>query len=164
MASGRTHDTVNLVAFPPIVYYLKPVDFLGFTAGYLFGTFFLSPDNDLYHSLPSKRWKILRFIWKPYSLFFSHRGVSHLPIIGSMLRLFYLVVVFSLFYLLIYLFSVKFFPESKNYFKSITFDISILESPFFVSFLVGLFLSEIIHIITDMVYSFFKRINLKRIF
>ncbi len=164
MASGRTHDIVNLVAFPPLVYYLKPVDFIGFSAGYLFGTFFLSPDNDLYHSLPSKRWKFLRFIWKPYSKFFSHRGVSHLPIVGSLLRLLYFVLVFILFYTLIYFISVKLFPESSNFFRGISFNPDMFKHPFFVSFLIGLFLSEIIHVITDMVYSFFKRLIPRRIF
>jgi uncharacterized metal-binding protein len=64
VASGKTHDLINLVALPPIVYYLSPADFIFFIGGYLAGTFFLSPDLDIYHSKPVKRWKFLKFIWK----------------------------------------------------------------------------------------------------
>ncbi len=164
MASGRTHEIINLAAFPPIVYYLQPNEFWGFAAGYLFGTFLLSPDNDIYHSRPVKRWKFLKIIWKPYTKIFSHRGVSHYPIIGSITRLFYLSIVAFLFYIILYILTEKFFPDFNKFFSQITINQNMFLSPFFVSFLIGLFLSEIIHIIVDMVYSFFKRLLPRRIF
>ncbi len=163
MASGRTHDIVNLMALPPIVYYLKPSDYIGFSTGYLVGTFFLTPDNDIYHSLPNKRWKILRFLWKPYTKIFSHRGISHYPIIGTVTRLVYLITVFLILFSIFYFILINAYPESKKFFSQIMIDYSYLSSPFFISFLIGLFLSEIIHILTDVVYSFFKKINPKRI-
>ena len=163
MASGRTHDIINLLALPPLVYYLKPTDYIGFSAGYLAGTFFLSPDNDIYHSLPNKRWKFLRIIWKPYTKIFSHRGISHYPIIGTLTRLLYLVIVFSALFFVCYFLSTKIYPDSKKIFSDINLNIGYLTSPFFISFLIGLFLSEIIHILTDIVYSFLKKLNPKRI-
>ena len=167
MASGRTHDLINLVAFPPIVYYLKPDNFWAFTAGYLVGTFFLTPDNDLYHSHPNKRWKFLRFIWKPYVILFSHRGISHMPIFGILTKLIYLAVVFLVFYFFLSISLHFVYPEGekilyKNFSETGSNIQNIIKNPFVISFLVGLFLSEIVHIITDILYSNMKKLKLIR--
>jgi len=163
LASGRTHDIINLLALPPLVYYLKPSDYIGFSTGYLIGTFFLSPDNDIYHSLPNKRWKFLKVLWKPYTKLFSHRGISHLPVVGVLSKLLYLFFIFFVIVLSVYILLGYFYPEGKKAVSKIAIDYSYLTSPFFVSFLVGLFLSEIIHILTDIVYSLFKKLFPKRI-
>ncbi|NPA53551.1 MAG: hypothetical protein GXO21_02670 [Aquificae bacterium] len=166
MASGKTHDIINLAAFPVFVYYLKPESFVGFFAGYMIGTFFLSPDNDIFHSIPNKRWKFLRFIWKPYTILFSHRGLSHIPIIGMLLKLLYLLMwVFILLFILLSLLLIVMYVG--NFTITIPVNIektpeeilkSALLSPFSISFLVGLFLSEIVHILTDIVYSSSKKL------
>lgn len=161
MASGRTHDIVNLVAFGPIVYYLQPVDFISFTAGYIAGTFFLSPDNDIYHSSQNKRWKFLKFIWYPYTRIFKHRGISHIPFYGMVTKLLYLSFIF-----LIFLFSVKLTLKFILNNDIIDLKLSILDfiqQPYILLFLTGLFLSELMHIFTDIVYSmFFKSKKKKR--
>ncbi|SNZ07170.1 Uncharacterized metal-binding protein [Persephonella hydrogeniphila] len=163
MAAGRTHDIINLSLLPVAVYYLQPESFSGFVGGYLVGTFFLSPDNDIYHSKPNRRWKLLRFIWLPYTKIFSHRGVSHLPVVGSVLKILYLLILFLL--LLSILAGVLYFskPDLLN-----SIDIPqqqlmfYIKHPFTVSFLIGLILSEIVHIITDMIYSTAKKFKLIR--
>ncbi len=163
MASGKTHDIINLSAFPVFVYYLKPDSFIGFFAGYMIGTFFLSPDNDIFHSKPNKRWKFLRFIWKPYTKIFAHRGISHIPVVGILFKILYLSVVFI--FLSAFILGLLFLA---SYFAGIKIEIptkgvsqetlkGILLTPFSISFFVGLILAEIVHILTDVVYSFFKK-------
>ena len=163
MAAGRTHDIINLSFLPVAVYYLQPDNFIGFTSGYIIGTFFLSPDNDIYHSKPNRRWKALRFIWYPYTKIFSHRGVSHLPVLGSLLKLFYL---FSVFFIIFLLFVFLVYFIQPDLLKRFSFEtdgvLTALKHPFTVSFIIGLLLSEIVHIVTDMLYSTAKKLRLIR--
>ena len=91
MALGKTHDIVNIAALPVFLYFLPKEFLVPFGAGYILGTFFLSPDLDLPSSRPTKRWKLLRCLWFPYQLLSKHRGVSHMPLIGSLFRLIYLL-------------------------------------------------------------------------
>jgi uncharacterized metal-binding protein len=162
LASGRTHEIVNLIVLPPAVYYLQPSDFVSFTAGYLVGTFFLTPDNDIYLSKPNKRWKILKIIWIPYTKIFKHRGVSHIPLYGTVFKIIYLSIMF--FFILFtfkYIFS-YIYPDKQI----ITFNIDSLKdfvsTPFVFSFFVGMVLAELVHIFTDIIYSNFKKLLPKR--
>jgi len=163
LASGKTHEIINLLFLPGAVYYLNPVSFEGFISGYIVGTFFLSPDNDIFHSKPNKRWGFLKIIWYPYSKIFSHRGLSHIPVIGTVLKILYLAVIsvfiiFLLRYILNYV-----FPEIDSDILSITQDISlfsIMSDSFVFSFLFGLFLAEMVHIFTDFMYSTLKRFKI----
>jgi len=163
VASGKTHDLINLIALPPIVYYLSPSDFWSFLAGYMAGTFLLSPDLDLYHSRPAKRWKILRFIWKPYTKFSKHRGISHIPFYGSIIKLIYLSVLFLAFYYLIW-YGLNYFdidiiniPDVRHIpIKDILFNVHT------ISFLSGLFIAEMIHIFVDIIYSSLKKLKVIR--
>ena len=162
MASGRTHDIINLSVFPIAVYYLKPENFSGFFFGYMIGTFFLSPDNDIFHSKPNKRWKKLQFIWKPYTKLFSHRGISHFPFLGLATKLVYIslliFVLFSLIYISLFFSGIYTSPITDLLNKETI--LYYIKTPFFVSFIFGLFLSEIVHIITDIIYSAFRKIRL----
>ncbi|WP_457638604.1 metal-binding protein [Persephonella sp.] len=165
MASGRTHEIINLAVLPVAVYYLQPESFVGFAGGYLAGTFFLSPDNDIFYSRPNRRWKFFRFIWYPYTKIFSHRGISHIPVLGSLLKLVYLSAIFlvpaGIFLFILY----YFYPEAVQS-RLTHIDTSqvvyFLKHPFTVSFLIGLVLSEIVHIATDVIYSTAKRLRLIR--
>ena len=60
-----------------------------FAAGYLASLFLFSPDLDT-KSASYRRWGPLRYLWLPYILLFRHRGISHNPIIGPLLRLLYI--------------------------------------------------------------------------
>jgi len=165
VAAGRTHDIINLSFLPVAVYYLQPENFSGFISGYIIGTFFLSPDNDIYHSRPNRRWKVLRFIWYPYTKIFSHRGVSHLPVLGSLIKLFYLGSVFLFIFLLtvslVYLVQPEILKKLR-FGMDLEGILTVLKHPFTVSFLIGLLLSEIVHVATDVLYSTAKRLKLLR--
>ncbi|MGQ9463979.1 MAG: DUF2227 family putative metal-binding protein [Candidatus Fervidibacter sp.] len=91
LPSGRVHETVNLIALPPMLYFLpESLPKLPFAAGYLVGTFWLTPDLDLTTSRPLRRWGVLRLFWLPYAWLFPHRGLSHRPFLGALTRVLYL--------------------------------------------------------------------------
>ncbi|ACO04585.1 MAG TPA: hypothetical protein DEP48_09015 [Persephonella sp.] len=163
MASGRTHEIINLLFLPGAVYYLNPVSFEGFISGYIIGTFFLSPDNDIYHSKPNRRWGFLRFVWYPYTKIFSHRGISHIPVIGTATKIVYLSLV-SLILIYIFIFSLKYaFPDLDIQILDRFRDVDIysfLSGSFVFSFIFGIFLAEMVHIFTDFVYSTLKRFKI----
>ncbi len=59
---------------------------------FLIGGFWLSPDLDT-PSLPQKRWGIFKILWWPYQKLIPHRSIiSHGPIIGTTLRLLYIIL------------------------------------------------------------------------
>ena len=62
-----------------------------FALAYLFGTFLLSPDMDLAKSDPMSNWGLLRFVWRPHVQVFKHRGISHVPVLGTLTRVLYLL-------------------------------------------------------------------------
>ncbi len=108
MPSGKTHRRIDLVMLLVIVgaavYFWAPLAaFWGrdnlaeygaiFVIAYLFGTFLLSPDMDLHTSDPMKNWGVLQLVWRPYAALFKHRGLSHTPIIGTLTRVVYILLV-----------------------------------------------------------------------
>lgn len=160
MALGRSHDFVNLMALPVCLYYVPKEFYLVFTAGYLVGTFLLSPDLDLPQSKPSKRWKGLRFLWRPYQMFSKHRGLSHVPILGTAVRSVYAVLMFIFLYFVLLGLSHKYAPQVKEYlllFDPFEFLSSLLEKEGFFYFALGVIVSEVFHITLDLLVSFFKR-------
>ena len=159
MASGRTHELLNLMFLPPALYFLPKEVYVPFTAGYLLGTFLLSPDMDMGHSKPAKRWRLLRCIWSPYQAFSKHRGLSHLPVIGSLIRLLYLILalVFIYFVLLGIVSLVK--PEliprllELNPLSLINRFALTQESAYLVF---GIALADIVHVFIDLISSKLK--------
>ncbi|RMA97313.1 metal-binding protein [Hydrogenothermus marinus] len=162
MASGRTHEIINLVALPPIVYYFSPYDFSFFVGGYLVGTFLLTPDIDIYHSKPVQRWKFFKFIWKPYTKFSKHRGISHIPFYGSTIKIAYLFAIFLFLYFIIYwtanYFNIKlpFVIKGENEIKALLLNIHT------ISFFFGLVIAEFVHIVVDIIYSSLKKLRIIR--
>lgn len=77
-------------------------------AGMLFGTYFADPDLDQDHITRTeariRRWPVvgvplyILFVafWYPYAKQTRHRGLSHQPVIGTLLRLGYILFVFAL--------------------------------------------------------------------
>lgn len=104
MPSGRTHDRITLWTLPLVaglaLFLTQQALFTLFVcAGFLFGGLMLGPDLDT-HSIHYKRWGWLRWIWLPYRSSMRHRSPwSHSPMIGTTVRVIYLMVwvgVFSL--------------------------------------------------------------------
>jgi uncharacterized metal-binding protein len=96
MPSGRTHDRITILCLPIVAAgalvstgssYLT----LWVLGGFLIGGLMLGPDLDI-HSVQYKRWGWLRWIWLPYRSRIKHRSPwSHGPIIGTALRVIYLL-------------------------------------------------------------------------
>jgi uncharacterized metal-binding protein len=157
MALGKSHDAVNLLFLPLPLYFLPKEFYIPFTLGYLIGTFFLSPDLDLKHSKPSRRWRYLKVMWLPYQKSSRHRGMSHVPILGTFLRLMYLnlLVVFIYFVAIGVLYTVSphlSYPLLSFDLKAFFDHLAKSESSFY--FLLGLFLSEVFHVLLDALFTF----------
>ncbi|MBW4516011.1 MAG: metal-binding protein [Timaviella obliquedivisa GSE-PSE-MK23-08B] len=96
MPSGQTHDRITLWTLPMVAGLTLAVTrnslpTLMICAGYLFGGLMLGPDLDL-HSIHYKRWGWFRWIWLPYRGSMKHRSpYSHAPIMGTTLRVIYLL-------------------------------------------------------------------------
>jgi uncharacterized metal-binding protein len=101
MPSGRTHLAIEagvLSAFAAAgtVLVLRgslPTEsLLAFVGGFAFSMTFLTPDLDLVHSRPMRRWGRLSILWWPYAKMFRHRGVSHHMVWGPLTRMAYLTL------------------------------------------------------------------------
>jgi uncharacterized metal-binding protein len=112
LALGRTHELINLLALPGFLYFLPKEFYLSFSVGYVLGTFLLSPDLDLKHSKPSKRWKALKILWRPYQKKSKHRGISHIPLLGTLTRLLYIFLLITALYYLLYFLLSSYWQES----------------------------------------------------
>ena len=102
MPNGNTHDAITF-ALVPLTYLGAEMYWDGnhtisiiATAAMLFAGLMFGPDLDL-QSRPYQRWGPLRFIWKPYQVALPHRStLSHGPVIGTVIRIVYFLVMFSL--------------------------------------------------------------------
>ncbi len=156
MALGRTHDFVNLLFLPPFLYFIPKEFYLHFTAGYLIGTFLLSPDLDTKGSKPSKRWGMFGFVWRPYQAKSKHRGLSHMPILGSFIRLTYLNFFVITLYLILSWLIRHYMPEYSTLVERVN-PLKLLESfaesqsSFY--FVGGILLSELLHVMLDLTHS-----------
>lgn len=98
MPNGRTHDKITFILLPVIgllSYYfttdIKSTSILMFT--YFFASIMFNGDLDT-NSKPYNRWFILKMIWIPYQLMFTHRSIfTHGIIIGTVIRLLYLGII-----------------------------------------------------------------------
>ena len=143
---GTSHDklgfsTAIVIACSSFYYGLPLYTYLALCSGVIMGTIWLSPDLDLYHSLPSKRWGPLKFIWKTYASQMKHRGLSHRFIIGTLHRIWYLLCRFFRIPLLILVVINLQYPNLFVY---------------FLMWVVGVEIYCISHITSDNIYSFLK--------
>jgi uncharacterized metal-binding protein len=99
MPSYRTHVSVNLFfGLPLALAALKytvlstPTDTICFIGAFIYGTFFLHPDLDLARNVRLLSLKgLLTFPFRPYSYLFRHRGISHMPVVGTLTRILWLL-------------------------------------------------------------------------
>jgi len=99
MPNGRVHDIITAITTPILiggVYYLSnkntEITTVIITA-YLFSSLMFNGDLDT-NSRPYNRWWLLKMIWIPYQLMFSHRSIfTHGIIIGTVVRLVYLLII-----------------------------------------------------------------------
>ncbi|MCG3159383.1 MAG: hypothetical protein JMDDDDMK_00369 [Acidobacteria bacterium] len=102
MPNARGHDAITYAIIP--FTYLAAEMYWGdhttsaiATVAMLFSGLMFGPDLDL-DSKPYRRWGPLKFLWKPYQVALPHRSkLSHGPILGTIIRIAYFLIVFSLF-------------------------------------------------------------------
>jgi uncharacterized metal-binding protein len=162
LALGRTHELINLLALPGFLYFLPKEFYLPFSVGYVLGTFLLSPDLDLKHSKPSKRWKALKILWRPYQKKSKHRGISHIPLLGTFTRLLYIFLIITALHYLLYFLLSSYWQESTQKISQLNplilaEKLAYKEWTFYA--LLGLIASELAHISLDLLWSFWKRIK-----
>lgn len=96
MSSGRTHDRITLLSLPFVVVAIGVLSrsdraMLLVGACYLFSGLMFAGDLDI-HSQQYRRWLWLRWLWLPYRKCLRHRSLwSHGPLIGTAVRLLYLL-------------------------------------------------------------------------
>ena len=120
----------------------------------------LSPDLDLSSSGSSNRWGIFRFLWYPYNKLFSHRGISHSIIFGTLTRIIYLFLIYS-FFLFIYFYinniiKIKSIDIFIVYFFDMINVVKLYKKESILIF-IGLNVPGILHVLADDIYSFYKK-------
>ena len=71
-------------------------DIIAVDAGIALSSLVLSPDMDLFASKSMDDWGILRIFWWPYARLVKHRDRLHTPLLGTLVRWLYLIVVLSI--------------------------------------------------------------------
>ena len=161
MPSGKTHTRIDLLMLMVVIgvsayFWSFLTDYFGkdelveyggvFVGAYLFGTFLLSPDMDLNTSDPMKNWGVLRWFWRPYANLFKHRGVSHMPILGTLTRVAYI-------FLLIYVvFAVANALFELGWRLSLQ-DLRDIDQKMVIWGLCGLCLPDLFHILADRLFK-----------
>lgn len=100
MSNYKTHAKFNIfVALPLLlvgIYFLIPHNnqsLIIFGAAFTYATLFMSPDMDLAHQI--KFWSIRGLLTAPFRLYskvFSHRGLSHSILFGTLTRVGYIAL------------------------------------------------------------------------
>jgi len=102
MPNARAHDTITYAIIPftflaAEIYWGNLATSAIATVAMLFSGLMFGPDLDL-DSKPYRRWGPLKFLWKPYQVALPHRSkFSHGPILGTVIRIVYFLIVFSVF-------------------------------------------------------------------
>jgi len=150
MALYKTHTKFNIFLTLPIfifiMYYFLNAHYslmLTFSICFIYSTYFMNPDLDLANKIKLLSIRgILSLPFRGYSLIFKHRGISHSPFFGTLTRVGYLG---SFFYLIILFFDIQLI--NKNEF------INVLKSELFLYGFLGIFFSDISHLILDKISS-----------
>ncbi len=140
MPSYKTHIALNLSLGLPLslaalkyTVQLTPYEMASFALAFVYGTYFLHPDMDLARNIRLFSLKgLLTLPFRPYSYLFRHRGISHMPIIGTLTRVIWLLVfLWTLFTLLKWV-----FPIDWN-------------QPYLWFGLAGLAIADLFHVVLD---------------
>ena len=164
MASGKLHDKVNLGTGAILTGLLIGLErsfpvVLSFVVGWLFATLIFSPDTDV---MPKKRTGILQFFLYPYSILFKHRGLSHMILVGTLIRILYGVFIFGL--LLFILNGMGYVSFGATEFFSFVlkfmsnFNYQLIQYKIFVWLFAGMVGADICHICMDRLSSFVCKI------
>lgn len=177
MCNGRQHTTINTTVCTGVLGFLVLAAYMPFKLailcflGCLAGSLFLSPDLDIPNSKSQMAWGWFKWIWWGYHKAFSHRGMSHVVIIGTATRVIYFGVMAILLYYCLVLtkmlwvnftvdaFASSFTTVAKSSGKFLV-DVGRNHIREFLVFLLGVFLADTFHILGDHVCSFLKKKNI----
>ncbi|MBP9840808.1 MAG: DUF2227 family putative metal-binding protein [Simkaniaceae bacterium] len=144
MPNYQTHSIANLILVLPLsiwsaYHFFAPnqEEVATFAGCFIYTTLFMSPDVDL--ASKNKLLSLKGILTLPFHLYarlFSHRGLSHMPVIGTLTRLLYLFFLFLIIYTLYY--------ETAPSFSKIHAFIHSYSSLFFSGFL-GACIADIAH-------------------
>ena len=184
MPSGKTHDRITYLTailwtglfFLGWLLWSTPfwdslLCFSIFILSYLFGSLFLSPDLDLEHTDPQRRWRRIGcgWLWMPYAYLVDHRSSwSHCPFRGCLLRLLTLVIALVLFIggavwglHRLGLLETGFMTAWGDVLESIR-DTLRAHPTYLLFALLGLYLSGFIHILSDVIASRWREMRRPR--
>ena len=170
MPKGKTHENLLLkfIPFVLVIFFFIGVnlpirlDIYGLLVinAYLIGGYFFSPDLDIDSSV-YRRWGIFRWIWLPYKNLISHRSkLSHGILIGTIIRILYFFILISIIFMTLIYISIGELPIEQYLLKTINY--TIINKYYFLSILLAFELSADVHIFSDRIYSFVKK--MKRVF
>jgi uncharacterized metal-binding protein len=148
MAQYKSHVKFNLILFLPLFYFLfwkssypNSPEKLYFIGSFIYATLFLHPDLDLVHKTSLFSLKgLLTFPWRGYSMIFKHRGISHLPVIGTVTRILWLLAWIS-----VVLFIIGKKTNLLSVLQKYEWEISYI--------ILGLICADIAHLFVDLVTS-----------
>src|SRR5262245_9751584 len=175
MPNASTHDAIT--------YAIIPFTFLGAemywgdhkisiiaTVAMLFSWLLFGSDLDL-DSKPYRRWGPLNLLWKPYQAALPHRSVlSHGPILGTIIRIVYFLIVFSLFAATLLYIRHRYVNGAETTwqgeFSGIKSDLFTLfgdtENKYLWGGFAGLWVGALAHTTADIVWSAIKRSRRRR--
>ena len=165
MPSGKTHDRITLWFLPWIVGGALVLTRDGeltliVASAFLFSGLMFGPDLDIY-SIQFKRWGMLRYLWLPYQKLFSHRSFfSHGLIIGTVIRLFYLLLIIFIIAVFLMAIAQLIWGFDWNWQTFILEKINRLKREYFREMLVlfcGLELGAMTHSLSDIVSTIYKK-------
>ena len=165
MPSGITHDRITLWTLPWITLGTYILTRHGeitliLAGGFLFSGLMFGPDLDVY-SLHYKRWGIFRGIWLPYRRLFRHRSIfSHGPILGTLVRIFYLLVIVIFFAIIFVAIAQLFWGFEWNWQRFMRQQLSLLRTKYLgetIALFLGLEFGAMSHYVSDLISSNYKR-------
>ena len=123
MSTYRTHTFFNLSFFLPlsfvtIFYFFAPnrFDLIVYSLSFAYATLFMTPDADLANKVKLFSLRgLMTLPFRPYSFLFSHRGISHWFIVGTITRILWLSLLFIAIYTLVYQRSLSLEPILEFY-------------------------------------------------
>ena len=172
MPNARTHDTITYAIIPftflaAEMYWGDHMTSIIATVAMLFSGLMFGPDLDL-DSKPYRRWGPLKILWKPYQAALPHRSVlSHGPMLGTIIRIVYFLIVFSLFAATLLYFRHRYVNGAETTWQG---EVAGIKSDLFTLFgytdnkhlwggFAGLWVGALAHTTADVVWSSIKRMR-----
>lgn len=164
MPSGKQHDRITLWLLPVVLAgaFMATVDVprtVIVSIAFLIGGFMMGPDLDIY-SVQYQRWGPMRWIWYPYQVMIKHRSTwSHGPLVGTLVRVFYLGAWIVLFASLGVLVSNHFWQTQLTWdrLEPTLSTLLIRYSKEWLALLIGLELGALSHYTSDWITSALKQ-------